>query len=313
MKNIKLSIVVPICNEENNIEILDKEIKETTSKITSDVEIIYINDGSTDNSLEKLNSLKNITIINLNRNYGQSAALDAGFRAATGDYIVSLDGDGQDDPANILKLLEKLQTEDLDVVAGWRRDRKDSRLIRILTYIGKTFRKILVHDVVHDSGCTLRIYKKEAIDVLSIAGEMHRYVLAILSWKGFKIGEIEVNHRPRIYGKSKYTYTKAFRGLLDLIYVWFIQKYSQRPLHVFGYASFFLFFIGFCTATVSIYEKIFFDISLNRSGYLLIGMFLLLTSVILFSFGIVIDLLISIQSQTSPYQKRYKIRNIIQR
>ena len=313
MKNFRISIVVPVYNEEGNITKLDKEIKDSVSKITSDIELIYINDGSTDKTLQELNVLKDVTVINLNRNYGQATALDAGFRACTGQYVVSLDGDGQNDPADIPLLLEKLLNEDLDVVAGWRKNRKDSNSINLLTRIGRLFRKLMISDIVHDTGCTLRVYTKEATECLDIGGEMHRYILAILKWKGFRIGEVVVNHRPRTIGKSKYNCTKAVRGFIDLLYVWFIQKYSQRPLHLFGYASFFLFFVSILSIAISIYQKIFLGQSANRSGYFLVGSFMFLTSVILFSFGIVIDLLIKIQFNTSKQERRYRIREIVKK
>ena len=316
MQNIQkyeLSVVVPIYNEEGNITKLDQDIKNSVSKITQDFEIIYINDGSKDGSQNELESLNNVTIINLNRNYGQATALDAGFKACTGKLVVSLDGDGQNDPKDISILLEKLQSEKLDVVAGWRKNRKDSGGINILTKVGRLLRRILIGDTVHDTGCTLRVYTKEAVESLDIQGEMHRYILALLKWKGFKIGEVVVQHHARTIGKSKYNYSKAIRGFIDLVYIWFIQKFSQRPLHLFGYTSFFLFFVGIISGLISVYQKIFLNQSINRSGYFLIGSFMILTSVVLFSFGIVIDLLIRIQFNSSQNEKRYYIRDIIRK
>ncbi|MFA6918788.1 MAG: glycosyltransferase family 2 protein [Patescibacteria group bacterium] len=312
-KEIFLSVIIPVYNEEGNINKLDQEIKSSILNITPDFEIIYVNDGSSDGTLQELKELSDITIINLNRNYGQATALDVGFRSCNGKYIVSLDGDGQNDPKDISLLFDKLITEGWDVVTGWRKKRKDSSGINILTRVGRLLRRLLIGDIVHDTGCTLRIYTKEAAKCLDIGGEMHRYILAILKWKGFKISEVVVNHRPRTVGKSKYNYTKAVRGFIDLVYIWFIQKYSQRPLHLFGYASFFLFFAGLLSAMVSVYQKIFFGLSINRSGYFLIGAFMLLTSIILFSFGIVIDLLINIKFHSSTTEKRYYVRGIIKK
>src|SRR5680860_188113 len=313
MNNFKLSVIVPVYNEAGNITKLDQEIRNSVSKITNNFELIYINDGSTDNTLPELKGLNGggavLNIINLNRNYGQATALDAGFRACTGDYIVSLDGDGQNDPADIPVLLDKLIAENLDVVAGWRKNRKDSISINLLTRIGRFFRRLLISDIVHDTGCTLRVYTKEAVVCLDLGGEMHRYILAILKWKGFKIGEVVVNHRPRTIGQSKYNCTKAVRGFIDLVYIWFIQKYSQRPLHLFGYASFSLFFLSILLMIITVYQKISWGLSINRSGYFLVGAFMLLTSIILFSFGIVIDLLINIKFNTSKQEKRYRVRD----
>ena len=156
----EFSIVVPIYNEEGNIKRLDSEIKKTMNEISKDFEIIYINDGSKDNSLKELNSLKNVTIIDLNRNYGQATALDAGFKAAKGELIISMDGDGQNDPKDIPRLLKKIKDKDLDVVCGYRKNRADKKGIRVLTKIGRLLRKIMISDIVHDTGCTLRIYTR---------------------------------------------------------------------------------------------------------------------------------------------------------
>ena len=312
-KGINVSIIVPVYNEEGNIAKLDQEIKVSISKITPDFEIIYINDGSIDGTLKELEALDNITVINLNRNYGQATALDAGFRACTGDYVVSLDGDGQNDPADIPLLLEKLKNENLDVVTGWRKNRKDKSSINILTRIGRFFRHFLIGDTVHDTGCTLRVYTKEAVGCLDIGGEMHRYIIALLKWKGFKIGELIVNHRPRTVGKSKYNCSKAIRGFLDLVYIWFIQKYSQRPLHLFGYLSVASLFLGFLSAFGTIYSKIVFGISVSRNGWSLVTFFLLLSGIMLFSFGIMIDLLLNIKFNTSKQERRYRIREVVKK
>ncbi len=309
--NVEYSVVIPIHEEEGNIPQLDREIKTVMSKISIDYEIIYIEDGSRDSSLKELKKLKRVTIIELNRNYGQATALDAGFKAAKGEIIISLDGDGQNDPADIPKLLEKLKKDNLDVVAGWRKNRKDSSGFRILTRIGRVVRGIIIKDNVHDTGCTLRVYRREAVKSLDLQGEMHRYILALLRWKGFKIGELEVNHRARIHGKTKYGYSKAIRGFLDLIYIWFIQKYSQRPLHMFGYLSIFCFFAGLASGISSIYSKIFNGLSLNRNGWFFSGIFFLLGSVIFFTSGIIMDLLIKIHLNNSPYEKRYYVREVI--
>lgn len=308
---MQLSIIIPIYNEQGNILNLDKEIKEEVTKLFSNFEIIYINDGSTDKSLDELKTLNDITIINLNKNYGQSVAFDAGFKHASGDLVVTMDGDGQNDPKDIKNLLEKLQKENLDVVAGFRKYRKDKNNIKILTKIGRFLRKNIIGDIVNDQGCSLRIYTKEAIKSLDIGGEMHRYILAILKWKGFKIGEVIVNDRARIHGKSKYNYTKAVRGFIDLIYIWFIQKYSQRPLHFFGYMSITAFFFGIITSIWTIYGKMILGLSLNRNGWFFITSFLFIASIMLFSFGIIIDILIKISLNNSPYEKRYYIRDVI--
>jgi len=307
---MKYSVVVPVYNEEGNIQKLDSEIKQVMQKLGS-FEIIYVNDGSTDGSLNILNQLKKIKIINLNRNYGQATALDAGFKEAAGEIIISLDADLQNDPNDIPAMLKKLEQENLDVVAGWRKDRKDKTGIRILTKTGRTLRKTLISDKVHDTGCTLRVYRKKAVKNLDLTGEMHRYILAYLRWKGFKIGEMVVNHRPRYSGQTKYGYKKAVKGFVDLLYVWFIDKYSQRPLHIFGATGLFSFFIGLIIELWMIYGKIFENYDLSGNAWFILGFFLIITGILLFSFGIVIDLLMKIHYNTSPVEKRYNVRDVV--
>lgn len=310
-QKIDISVVIPIHNEEGNIIKLNKEIIAVISQITAHFEIIYINDGSTDKSLTELKLLCNATIINLNRKYGQATAFFAGFKACSGDIVISMDGDGQNDPKDIPLLLKKLHDENLDVVAGWRKVRSDKNGIKVLTHIGRIMRKAFIKDTVHDTGCSLRAYRSVAVKSLDIGGEMHRYILALLRWKGFTIGEVVVSDRARMYGESKYNYTKAVRGLIDLAYVWFIHKYSQRPLHLFGYLSITTFVLGILAAGWTIYGKVAMGLSLNRNGWTLVTVFLGLSSIMLFSFGIIIDLLIKNMFNSSPTEKRYYIREVI--
>lgn len=180
MRNEKLSIIIPIHNEAGNIIPLEKELRNEISKYFVNFEIIYINDGSDDNSLEELNSLENVVILNLNRKYGQAIAFDVGFRYATGDLILTLDGDGQNDPRDIKLFIEKLEKDNLDVVSGWRKDRKSKTSIRLLSKFGSFLRQKIINDVVHDPGCSFRIYKRRAVENLSLSGEMHRYIVSIL-------------------------------------------------------------------------------------------------------------------------------------
>jgi glycosyltransferase involved in cell wall biosynthesis len=305
----KISIVIPIHNESGNIHSLNAELELVLPALASTHEIIYVNDASTDSSLQELLQLKNVIIITLSRRYGQATALTAGFAHATGDVVVSLDGDGQNDPADIPLLISTLEEKNLDVVAGWRKTRKDKQGILVLTRIGRALRKALINDNVHDTGCTLRAYRSPAAKSLAIGGEMHRYVLALLRWKGFSIGEVVVNDRARVHGVSKYTYSKAVRGFIDLIYVWFIFKYSQRPLHLFGYMSLVTFVLSLISGGFTLYDKIFRNLHVNRDGWFFLTFFFI-TAIMLFSFGIIIDLLMRIYLNTSPTEKPFYIRSI---
>jgi len=313
MNYLKYSVIVPLYNEEGNLKKLDEEIKKVMISLKESYEIIYVNDGSTDGSLDKLNSLKGVTIIDLNKNYGQATALDAGFKLAKGNIVISMDGDLQNDPRDIPSLLKKLKEENLDVVCGWRKYRKDKNGIKILTKIGRFFRSCLIKDEIHDTGCTLRVYRKNAVKSLDLQGEMHRYILALLKWKGFKMGECEVNHRPRYSGETKYGYSKAIRGFIDLIYIWFIQKYSQRPLHIFGLMGFVTFGLGFLMECWMVKEKLMQGLDLSANAWFVLGFFLMIMGIMFFSFGIMLDMIIKNYLSTSPYEKRYYIREIIEK
>ena len=308
MDKIDYSVVVPVYNEEGNLRKLDREIKNVMADLGK-YEIIYVDDCSNDGSLKELSNLKGVKIIKLNRNYGQATALDAGFKAAEGKIIISLDGDGQNDPADIPKLLDKMKKEGLDVVAGWRKTRADKKGIKILTRIGRLMRRLLIKDQVHDTGCTLRVYTREAAKSLDLQGEMHRYILALLRWKGFKIGEVVVNDRKREHGVSKYNYSKAERGFLDLVYISFISKYSQRPLHIFGRISWISVLLGLFSGTLAVIDRVQ-GLSLNRNGWFFLAIFFLLAGVMFFSFGILMDLLIKIYLNSSPTERRYHVREV---
>lgn len=307
---LDISVVVPVYNEKGNIAKLDAEIQKVVAKITPHYEVIYINDGSTDGSLATLKTLRGVTIINFNRNYGQTTAFDAGFKASRGKIVISMDGDGQNDPHDIPLLLEKMRAEDLDVVAGWRKVRNDKNGIKVLTRIGRVMRRLFISDNVHDTGCSFRAYRREAVKSLDIGGEMHRYILALLRWKGFTIGEVVVRDRARVYGKSKYNYSKAIRGFIDLGYIWFIHKYSQRPLHLFGYMATLFFILGMLAGGWTIYGKLFMHLSLNRNGWALVTFFFMLSAIMMFSFGIVIDLLMKNMFNSSETERRYYVRNV---
>jgi hypothetical protein len=156
------------------------------------------------------------------------------------------------------------------------------------------------------------VYRQVAVKSLDLQGEMHRYILALLRWKGFRIGEVVVNDRARVYGKSAYGMSKAIRGFIDLVFIWFIHKYSQRPLHIFGYASLIVFFVAAFFLVYAFYQKLSLGVGINRSGHFLLGSFALLGSLIMFTFGVVIDLLIKIHLNNSPVEKRYYVREVIE-
>ena len=196
---MKISVVVPVYNEEGNVALLHKRVSVVLDKLGYLWEIIFINDGSTDGTLVELKKLSPVKIINFRKNFGQTAALDAGIKAATGEVIVTMDGDNQNDPADIPNLLKKLD-EGYDVVSGWRWQRKDSRSKKLISRGARFLRRFFINDGIHDSGCTLKAYRKECFDHFDLYGEIHRFIPGMLKWQGFKVTEIKVNHLPRTSG-----------------------------------------------------------------------------------------------------------------
>jgi glycosyltransferase involved in cell wall biosynthesis len=309
---IQFTVFAPVHNEEGNLTKLYKEVAKVMNTMGT-WEMLLINDGSKDQSLQEMlnlqNKHKNLKVIDLKRNYGQAIAMDAGFRQAQGEYIISLDADLQNDPADIPAMFTQMQEENLDVIAGWRQKRKDPIWMLVITTTAQFLRKIFINDQIHDSGCTLRIYKREYTEDLELWGEMHRYIIAILRWHGAKVGERIVNHRPRTIGTTKYTWKKSIKGLIDLVYIWFWRKYSNRPLHLFGATGLILFILGLFAGarTIYIYTQ---GLSLSDSAWTMLTIFLLLSGIQLFLFGMVLDLIIKVNYNTSKVDSRYIIRKI---
>lgn len=308
---VHFSVVVPVYNEKGNLEKLDGEIRDAIRPLGT-FEIIYVDDGSSDGSADVLKNL-DATILTFQRNYGQSAALDAGIKQAVGDFIITIDADLQNDPADIPRLFAHMQKEHLDVVAGWRTVRKDSLVIRVITRFARGLRRVFVNDGVHDSGCTLRIYTKAAAKSLELWGEMHRYIIALLRWKGFRVGEMAVHHRARFSGTSKYGAIKAVNGFTDLLFMWFIHKYSRRPLHLFGGMSFLLALTGILIEIWMGYLKLFEGISLSDNAWFPLGFFMLLIAMQLFISGVIIDILLRNYFNSSPTERRYIVKSVRKR
>lgn len=308
---MKISVIVPVYNEEGNIKSVHEEILGVLEKIPADYEIIFINDGSTDGTLAELKKLKPVKIINFRKNFGQTAAMDAGIKSASGDLIVTMDGDGQNDPADIPKMIEKIKADDLDIVSGWRKIRKDPVLKRISSGVAALIRKFLINDGIRDSGCTLKIYKKECFDHIDLVGEMHRFIPALLKIKGFRAGEIEVNHRPRMSNNTKYNWKRGMRGILDMISVWFWKKYSNRPLHLFGGVGILLIFVSGISLAYVLYEKFIFGLDLSNNALTIFSMFGFLIGIQFFAFGLISDILLK-NYFASTRDKVYEIKEVIE-
>jgi len=290
---MSISIVVPVYNEEDNVGTLHQEIKSVCEKNGYTYEIIFVDDGSADKTRENAAKLYPLKYIQMRKNFGQTAAMDAGIKAAQYDYIVTMDGDCQNDPADIPHLISHLEESNLDVVSGWRKNRKDSFLKKFTSRGANLLRGIIVKDHIHDSGCSLKIYRRECFEEMTLYGEMHRFIPALLRIKGFTIGEIVVNHRPRTAGQTKYNWKRTVKGLIDMIAVWFWNKYAVRPLHLLGSLGVVSLFLGvvFGAWTTVLY---FMGRSLTDTFHSFLSILFLIVGVLLFVFGLMSDMLTKI-------------------
>ena len=235
---IHLSIVVPVYNEVENVEALCERIHEALQQLKLLYEVVLVDDGSTDGTWEKLVELTRkfpcLHLIRLRANFGQTAAMSAGLKNSKGDVIITLDADLQNDPADIPLLLERL-TDEIDAVSGWRKDRKDPFISRRLpSMMANALISRITGVPLHDYGCTLKAYRREVIQDVQLYGEMHRFIPALVSWVGGKVGEVVVRHHPRRFGTSKYGISRTFRVILDLMTVKFLLQYSRGPMQIFG-------------------------------------------------------------------------------
>lgn len=305
----ELSIIITVFNEEQNIKPLFDSIKNKLVGI--DYEIIIVDDGSTDESKKQIleHSDERIHLVELRKNYGQSNAMTAGIDHSTGTYIALLDGDLQNDPTDILPMLELLKKEDWDMVAGNRKNRKDGFFLRKLpSKIANALIRKMTGVYIKDYGCTLKIFKREIAQELGLYGELHRFIPVLAQLQGARITQIDVNHFPRRFGKSKYGITRTFKVLSDLMLMVFMRLYLQKPMHLFGTIGFLSFGIG---VLINIYLLV-----LKLSGQDIWNRPLLMLGVILFLGGIqfiTIGILAEINMRTyfeSQQKKTYLVRKI---
>jgi glycosyltransferase involved in cell wall biosynthesis len=291
MSPISISVVVPVMNEEDNVAPLHAEILEVCKREGYDFEIIVVDDGSSDNTVNVLKTLSPVRVVELRRNFGQTAAMDAGIKAATKDLIVTMDGDRQNDPNDIPMLIERLYAERLDVISGWRKDRKDPFAKNFVSRGANFLRKILINDGIHDSGCSLKVYKRDAFNGVTLYGEMHRFIPAILKIKGYRVGEAVVSHRARTAGETKYNYRRTLKGLIDMTSVWFWNRYAVRPLHLLGGIGILFMLFGMGAGIGAVIEVVN-GKAVNDSGWALLTIFLFLSGLQLFVAGLLSDIAI---------------------
>jgi len=291
----KLTIIVPLFNEEESLNPLTNEIRKALKIVNIGYEVIFVDDGSTDKSLNIIKEVcrtdKRFKFISFRKNYGKSAALQMGFNNASGDVVITMDADLQDDPNEIYNLIKKLE-EGSDLVSGWKKVRHDPFIKRTSSKFFNFITRIISGIKIHDFNCGLKAYRKEVTDNIKVYGELHRYVPVLADWQGFKIAEIPVKHHPRRYGKTKFGISRFFKGFIDLITVIFATRYIKRPMHFFGFLGALSFIIGLI---VNGYLTVLWIIGepLSNRPMLFLGMLLIIVGVQFFSVGLLGEMLVN--------------------
>ena len=307
-----LSVVVPLYNEEENIQLLHEQLKKSLDPLSQEYEILFVDDGSTDHTLSLLEKIqaddKRVIVLSLRRNFGQTAAFAAGFDFARGDVVVTMDGDLQNDPADIPKLIEMIK--DNDLVSGWRKKRKDPFFTRRFPSIIANWLISKVTGVkLHDYGCSLKAYRREVIKNLKLYGEMHRFIPAVASWYGVRVAEVETVHHPRLHGKSKYGISRTIKVVLDLITVKFLQSFSTKPIQFFGPVGVLSGFLGFLILLYLTIDKLFFGNPIGGRPLILLGALLIIVGIQLIGMGLLGEMLVRVyhESQRKPIYVMKKI------
>lgn len=309
-----LSIILPVYNESGNLQILYESITKVMLQNNYQYEIIFIDDGSKDTSPQIIKEIAqknpNVRAILFRKNFGQSAATAAGIAHSKGDIIVIMDSDLQNDPADIPLLIQKIQ-EGNDIVSGWRKDRKDHKLLRNLpSKIANWLIQKIAKVPIHDLGCSLKAYRKEIIKEVNLYGEMHRFIAIYAFYVGAKIDEVVVRHHPRKFGKSNYGINRVFKVLVDLITLKYMLSYSKKPIYFFGKISSLFFISGILVFCALLYQKLFLKISFVQSPLTILTPLLFITGINILLFGLIAELLMRIyhESQNKPI---YYIKEII--
>ncbi|MAG00426.1 MAG: glycosyltransferase [Acidiferrobacteraceae bacterium] len=309
-----LSVILPVFNEVANIETVYSELALAIEQIPGDKQIIFVDDGSSDGTSDLLTKIaerdNQVVVITFRRNFGQTAAMAAGFDYSKGDVVVTMDADLQNDPNDIPILIKKME-EGYDLVAGWRFDRKDGFILRRLPSMLANHLISWTTDVkLHDYGCTLKAFRKEVIKGIDLYGEMHRFIPAIASWMGIRLTELKVNHRPRIAGFSKYGISRTVRVVLDLITVKYLLSYSSRPLQLFGLLGLLSGGAGALITSYLVFIKLFLDQAIGGRPMLIFGIFLMFMGLQFITVGLLGEMQTRIYHETQR-KSVYVVRDLI--
>ena len=310
---VDYSVVIPVFNEEPNILPLYNELKPVMDKLGKNYEILFVDDGSTDRTYAAIKWVHNkdnqVRAIRFRKNFGQTAALSAGFDHAKGKVIITIDGDLQNSPKDIPRLLTKME-KGYDVVSGWRYNRKDPHLSKkIPSRLSNRLARKLTGLNLHDFGCTLKAYKRETVNDIELYGDMHRYVPALIAWQGYSVGEVKVDHRPRTRGKTKYGSGRFLRGFLDLINIRFWARYSTRPLHFFGWLGAISFILGFIIGMYKLILRFFYGVSLELGPLLIFAVMLIILGIQFIIFGFLGEIMI--RSYYQGKRKIYRVKEVL--
>ena len=304
----KVSIIIPLLNEEDSIRPLASEIKKVMRSIVADYEVIFVDDGSTDNSLKVIKEFAKsdpkFKYISFRKNYGKSAALQIGFKNATGDVIITMDADLQDDPNEIPNLIQKL-SEGYDLVSGWKKERKDPFIKRHSSRFFNFVTGLMSGIKIHDFNCGLKAYRANVLKNINVYGELHRYVPVLADWQGYKISEVTVKHHPRRFGKTKFGISRFFKGFIDLLTVMFTTRYIKKPMHLFGFLGALAFLVGFIVNGYLTYEWLIGKTYIGNRPLLFLGILLIIVGVQFFSVGLLGELIV----HNSQDDKEYSIKD----
>ena len=309
-QGIDISVVIPLYNEEDSLKELHQELRSTFKQMNVRNELLFIDDGSTDSSYQRLRGLKHqdhrVKIVRFRRNYGKSAALSVGFEKAQGSVVITMDADLQDDPSEIPALVKRIN-EGFDLVSGWKKVRQDpiSKIIpsRFFNFVTSLLTGIKIHDF----NCGLKAYRKEVVKTVKIYGELHRYVPVLAHWEGFKVGEMPVHHRRRKYGKTKFGMGRFWKGFLDLLTALFTTRYFRRPLHLFGFWGVLAFLVGLAIDCWLVVEWFLGMTALGNRPLFLGGILLIIVGIQIVSIGLLGEMI----SKTRHAEEQYAIREFI--